>query len=567
MSESRRQPPGRQSPQREPVSDGCAPRETGVRIEPVHSGSGEYRICLTPPDDMMSWDFDPVGILKKLRQFGDCSVTGDLSALPDLEHLNTDVCRVFWTIEIRTALSAEELRSLMVPEPNKGRSGSPVPRVGSTTPRTIVAGTGPDPQSESGNSPGGEETGPDSAPDGPLTSVTLTTIHIPPGKMDVLTDLAAGFVNIHGHLQLQSEKLDSPELTAISETVRGLTDELQEFTTGLRSIPVSRVFDDLHRLVRVLRHRWNREIHLETAGGDIGLDQSVMEPLSHSLLHIICRAVSRETGFGDPGPAAGNGSSTGFFIEAGQDHGSVTIDISDGGNRVLYDRILTVSEGGSLSAAEAAAAREMVLDLITAPDSSAGDNSRYRFLTGTGPAGIHQSIRSMGGSIGSIEREEQEAAIRIRLAPRLAVVDGLIVGLGEGRYVLPMTSVMELIDYPGTGGVGPTKGMIQRRGVPLPLIYLADFFQSPENISGDRTIAVTAFEGSLYGLVVDEVVGRQQSVVRHLSVLNETLSGISGFAILSDGTIAHKVDIAQVIRGSRPGISGIGHGSMKGAAV
>ena len=420
-------------------------------------------------------------------------------------------------------------------------------------PELTAVEAGVAPPAEASPSPASSSSSP-----GPRTSAT--TIRIDVGRLDALLNLVGELVIDRTRLAQLSSALieqfgDQRALADLQQTalhIGRITDELQEQVMKSRMLPIESVFNRLPRVVRDVAARQAKQVELIVEGKDTELDRSVIEEIGDPLLHLIRNAVdhgietpARRTALGKP--PAGR-----LRLSAAQEDSFIVISLEDDGRGIDIEAVkrkavergvVTSEQADRLSDAEA-------VQLIFAPGLTTADKLSDVSGRGVGMDVVRANVEKINGSVEVHTRPGLGTTFTIRLPLTLAIVQALLVRVAGGTYALPIHSVTETlrIEADQLHRVNRREATLLRDTV-LPLVSLRRVFGlggvGPSD--GSRLVVAVHTGNRQVGLVVDALVGEQEIVIKPLGHLVGDVAGISGAAILGDGSVALIVDVAALI--------------------
>lgn len=323
--------------------------------------------------------------------------------------------------------------------------------------------------------------------------------------------------------------------------------DLQEMLMKLRLVPVGPVLRSFSRLVRDLGARLGKNVSLVVESGDVEVDNSVLQRLRDPLSHMIRNAVDHGIELPEKRRANGKSASGTVRLRAWHEASSVAIELSDDGAGVDLGKIEERAvASGRLSAGSGSTEREL-LDLMFEAGFSTAEEVTGLSGRGVGMDVVRRNIQALRGEIDLQSTRGQGTTITIRLPLTLAIIEGLMVRAGQETYAIPLDTVIECHDFEGDLDNG-SAGVINLRGRPLPAVRLREFFGTKVNGSSRENLVVVRAGGSHVGLVLDEVFGKRQIVIKPLSKLFRRLEGFSGFTILGDGRVALILDPTSLLR-------------------
>ncbi|KJR47790.1 Signal transduction histidine kinase CheA [Desulfosporosinus sp. I2] len=330
-----------------------------------------------------------------------------------------------------------------------------------------------------------------------------------------------------------------------------LMNDLQESVMRLRMVAIGTVFNRFPRLVRDLAKKTGKEIELILKGEDTELDKTVVEVIGDPLMHLIRNSVDH----GIESPAerreAGKSDFGTITLNAYHEGNHIAILISDDGAGLDLDKIRQIAVSKSLIGEREELSERDIANLIFLPGFSTADVVTDISGRGVGMDVVKKALNSLGGMVDITTRKGKGSTFTIRLPLTLAIIQALLVEVGQEIYAVPLSSVLETLlvnreDIKTVGGLP----MVQLRGNTLPLISLQEKFDlpTPETESSEVFVVVVGFGDKALGLIVDELRGQQEVVIKSLGDLLNNLPGIAGATILGDGKVTLILDIGSLIQ-------------------
>ena len=378
---------------------------------------------------------------------------------------------------------------------------------------------------------------------------TASSIRVSAEKLDYLVDLVGELVIVQAQIsQVVSSKGD-PALTALSEELERLSDELRDSTLGIRMLPIGTTFSKFRRLVRDLSEELGKEIDLHTNGAETELDKTVIERLGDPLVHLLRNSIDHGIEVPQVREAMGKSRRGKITLSAEHSGGDVMILIEDDGKGMSKEAIKAKAvEKGLLSADQDLSYKE-IFNLIFEPGFSTAQSVTNVSGRGVGMDVVKRAIDSLRGSIDIDSKEGKGSVITIRLPLTLAIIDGLQVRVSDDYFVIPLSLVEECVELTRKD-VDDANGQqfVNLRGEIVPYIRIREWFEVEGESPPIEQIVITGLEGSRIGVVVDTVIGEHQTVIKSLGRVYRDVEGISGATIKGDGTLALILDIPKLFR-------------------
>jgi len=339
------------------------------------------------------------------------------------------------------------------------------------------------------------------------------------------------------------------------------TRSLQEAVMGIRMIPMAVVFNRFPRMLRDLAAKLGKEIELKTSGEATELDKGLIEKITDPLTHLIRNAVDHGIETPEKRIAAGKPARGTISLSASHRGGSIVIEVRDDGAGLNRERILAKARQRGLDVHDGMADKD-VWQLIWAPGFSTAEQVTDVSGRGVGMDVVTKNISALGGTAELDSAEGYGTRVSVRLPLTLAIMDGMSVAVNGETFIIPLSNVVESLQV--------TKGMLrtvagQGRVVEVRTEYLAvvalhEVFNAapPPAGSPGKILVIIEFEGAKTALMVDELIGQHQVVVKNLEANYRKVPGVSGATIMGDGRVALILDVAHVVTA--------GHGAAAGTA-
>ncbi|WP_171907423.1 chemotaxis protein CheW, partial [Burkholderia plantarii] len=330
--------------------------------------------------------------------------------------------------------------------------------------------------------------------------------------------------------------------------------DLQEAVMSIRMMPMDYVFSRFPRLVRDLAAKLGKEVELVTFGQATELDKSLIERIIDPLTHLVRNSLDHGIETVERRRAAGKDAVGQLVLSAAHHGGNIVIEVSDDGAGLNRERILKKAAQQGIPVSDTISDEE-VWNLIFAPGFSTAETITDVSGRGVGMDVVKRNIQSMGGHVEISSTAGRGTTTRIVLPLTLAILDGMSVKVGNEIFILPLNFVMESLQPAAADiyTVGNGERVVRVRGEYLPLVALHEVFSvcdaRTDPTQGIVTIMET--EGRRFAMLIDELVGQQQVVVKNLETNYRKVHGISAATILGDGSVALIVDVAALNRDAR----------------
>ncbi|MGU3629466.1 chemotaxis protein CheW [Comamonas sp. C24C] len=395
------------------------------------------------------------------------------------------------------------------------------------------------------------------APKAAAAHMESTSIRVDVKKVDQLINLVGELVITQAMLAQNSQGLDP---TTYQQLLAGLADldrntrDLQESVMSIRMIPMSTVFSRFPRMLRDLAGKLGKKIDLVTLGEATELDKGLVEKITDPLTHLVRNSVDHGIEMPEDRIAAGKSEHGTLTLAASHQGGSIVIEVRDDGKGMNRERILNKARERGMDVSDSMPDSE-VWQLIFAPGFSTADVVTDVSGRGVGMDVVKRNITSLGGTveIESVAGVGMKVAVRLPLT--LAIMDGMSVGVGEEVYILPLSSVVESFQVKAddVNTVANGTQLVKVRDEYMPVIALERTFKVPraDESQTSNIMVVVEAEGSRVALLVDELLGQHQVVVKNLESNYRKVPNVSGATILGDGSVALILDTGALVRRTR----------------
>lgn len=381
-------------------------------------------------------------------------------------------------------------------------------------------------------------------------SVGVQSIRVDLDKVDRVVNMVGELVITQSML---TQQMDETLRARYTELVRGLevlaqtTRGLQDSVMAIRAQPVKSVFSRMPRLVRELATKTSKKIKLETIGENTEIDKTVIEQLSDPLTHMIRNSADHGIEIPEKRLASGKSETGTIRLSAEQAGGNILIIVEDDGGGINRERVLQVARDKGVVAPDVNPTDEQIDQLIFAPGFSTASEVSDISGRGVGMDVVLSNIKKIGGSVHVRSWTGKGTRMTLRLPLTLAVLDVMLVKVGDSPYVVPLSSIVETMQCSRASFERVPSGgrVLQVRGEYVQVIDLGQRFGLATQVQeADQFVVLCETEGSQkVALVVDDIIGQQQVVIKSLEENFERVEGIAGGTILGDGNVALIVDV------------------------
>ncbi len=537
-----------------PATEQDAQPQSPAPSAPAGDGEGAaehqfFHIRFAPFPGMLQKANEPLLLMRELKSLGKTVAVPDLSRLPLLDELDAEEAYLSWNIDVDCPAGLDAVREVF--EFVEDDCDLKI---------DVVAGVSLEQRSPDTASPDSRRTAATerAAPDkgaaraGVPAPAVVSTIRVDLGRVDRLVNMVGELVITQTMLAQQASRLPPDHYLALTEGIEALSQhsrELQESVMAIRAQPVKSVFARMPRLVRELSAQVGKEVRLVTAGEDTEVDKTVIEQIGDPLTHMIRNSVDH--GIEPPDVRASRGKSKQGTIRLSAEHrsGRIVIEVADDGGGIDRERVLAKAVDKGLVAADAALSDEEIDNLIFMPGFSTAETVSSISGRGVGMDVVKRNIQGMGGRVYVHSAPGHGTRLSLSLPLTLAVLDGMIVAVAQENYVLPLTNIVESLRPPAHQVHSVVDGgdVLALRGDYVRLVYLHRLFGIEGAVTDPAQGLVVVVEteaGDRVGLVVDELLGQQQVVIKSLETNYRPIQGVAGATILGDGKVALILDVA-----------------------
>jgi two-component system chemotaxis sensor kinase CheA len=544
------------------------------------AGGQGYHIHFVPEETLLQTGNEPTRMFRQLAEVSEnnIEVMASFDRMPSLTAMNPEHCYLAWDIKITKAIDRSEIDEVfewviddaeviiteLGSEETVSAATDPV-NTENTEPQSEVA----DPIVQKTDETASEDKTAVQAPvkekaKAKAASPESSSIRVSIDKVDSLINMVGELVITQSMLGQLGQNFDISRVQRLQEGLAQLehnTRELQESVMKIRMMPISFVFSRFPRLVRDVSRTLEKKIDLVLSGENTELDKTVMEKIGDPMVHLIRNSIDHGIEMPDVRAAAGKSETGTVELNAFHQSGNIVIEIKDDGAGLNKERIQQKAVENGLIDETTILTDEQIFDLIFQPGFSTADAVSDLSGRGVGMDVVRRNIASLNGSIEVSSETGLGSRFVIRLPLTLAILDGQLVKVGDEIFIFPLVSIVESIqmDDSSINNVGGHSDVLQLRDEYVPIVQLHELFSVnvEDTIDDDKIIVVVETDGEKIGVVVDELLGQQQVVIKSLEENFKKVEGISGATILGDGTVALIVDVSGLSKMSGTSIKQI----------
>jgi two-component system chemotaxis sensor kinase CheA len=536
-----------------------ATADPAVADKPNKTG---WRLSFRLPPEAMANGTNPLMLLDELRELGECRVIALVDRVPTLADLVPVECHIGWDLELHGDISRGDIDDVFIfvmddmeleitplgPDAEAAVDGDDAhgtsvddPSVAGVTPSIIPASAAPAAAVADASAP----------VNGRQPAKSGESVRVPAERLDELMDRVGELVIVQSRLsQLAHGSVIGMEmvLRSISEEIERLASELRETMMVLRMVPVASLFSRFRRLIHDLSRETGKTIELETEGEATEVDKTVMERLADPMVHLIRNACDHGLETAAERVAAGKSPVGKVRLSASQAGGEVMITIRDDGRGIDRDRVRAKAESQGLIQPGQVLSDSEILHMIFHPGFSTAATVTNLSGRGVGMDVVKRTIETLRGAIDITSKPGEGSTVVLRIPLTLAIIDGLLVRVGDGRYVIPLAAVEECIELSLEDDLRSRgRSFITLRERLVPFLRLREMFDTGTRPDPHQKIVVIATGTERVGLVVDQIIGSHQTVIKSMSLLHQAVTTFAGATILGDGGVALILDVSQLV--------------------
>ena len=373
-------------------------------------------------------------------------------------------------------------------------------------------------------------------------------IRVQADRLDLVINLLGELVIAGAGANLLARETRNVALIEANLHMNGLIEEIRNGTLGLRMVPVGETFSRFRRVVRDTASSLGKEVNFEIVGGEAELDKSMVEKIADPLMHLVRNSLDHGLEPPQERVAAGKAPAGKLTLSARHETGAILIRIEDDGRGINRERVLQRAWNRGLIEPGTVPSDDVINMMIFEPGFSTAEQVTNLSGRGVGMDVVRRNIEALRGSLKLNSQPGRGLQVDIRLPLTLAIIDGFLVGVGKAKFVLPLGSVVEVIEAGGQHVRVDTTGShcVELRGAVLPVVRLRSLYSIESTLPGRTSVVVVNSPRGKYGIEVEVLLGQQQTVIKPLGRLFKTLRGISGSSILGSGEVALILDVVSL---------------------
>lgn len=497
---------------------------------------------------------DPMALLDYLRGLGTLQQLHCRTAeVPALEALDAEDCHLGWSMVLQTGAPRSAIESafsfviddckLRIEALDAAPAGTEaVPSGAHQAP--AVPGTA---ALRAGNGAAAPRAG-DGAALGAASGDDRRIIRVQADRLDTVINLLGELIIAGAGAALLARQTQQTALIEANEEIGRLIEEIRNSTLQLRMVPIGETFSRFRRVVRDTAAELCKDVQLDIQGGDTELDKSMVERIADPLMHLVRNALDHGLESPEERLAAGKPAQGRLVLAACHESGSILLRISDDGRGIQREKVLRRAWERGLVEQGVVPADADIDRLIFEPGFSTAEKITNLSGRGVGMDVVRSNIEALRGSVALDSQPGRGSSIEIRLPLTLAIIDGFLVAVGNSKFIFPLEAVVEVVENRGpvTRQDSRGRGCIELRGQVLPVVSLRELYSLDSPPPPRASVVVMRAGGRRYGVVVDQLMGQHQTVIKPLGRMFRSLRGMAGSSILGSGEVALIIDVGAL---------------------
>jgi two-component system, chemotaxis family, sensor kinase CheA len=510
---------------------------------------------------------NPLDLLEDLSKLGPCFVVPVTDDVPLLDELEPEYCYLKWHVTLHAdcdkaaiddvfmfvademkltlkPLTGAKLPPLAPPQPLPVSSAVQPAAAATKTPAPPVSDAAVTVESHGGDGRLGE---PKREELKRTEERGIATVRVQAERLDELMDRVGELVIAQARLSQLAAAGSDLSIKMIAEEIERLAASLRDTTMGARMVPIGSLFGRFRRLVHDLSRDLKKPVEFITSGEDTELDKTMIECLADPLVHLIRNAIDHGIEDSAARAEAGKAEPGRIELQAVHSGAQVLVTVRDNGGGLDTGRIRAKAEEQGLIAPGASLSDYEIHQFLFHPGFSTAQTVSALSGRGVGMDVVKRTIENMRGSIDLSTKPGQGTSVTLRLPLTLAIIEGLLIRVGEGRYIIPLSAVEECVELTAADQRARGRSFLNMRGNLVPFLRLREILQAegPPEVH-QKNIIISTGETRV-GLVADQIIGNHQTVIKSLSKLHSDVTIFSGATILGDGSAALILDVTQLV--------------------
>ena len=501
-----------------------------------------YYIELKPNKDIVKSGLDPVNILKDLSKMGKCDIKVNTNSVPVLDILNEIDLYLIWDITIQTNkdkdivkqafIFYEGMGAYNIKEINKNIDNENYDILYSVNPLTDNELKEKESKDAKGFSANNKKT----------EDIKVSSLRI-----DSLVNLVGELVVNYAQLYKNISKSKDVETSIVLEEHNRIIENLKESVLEIRMVPVGAVFNRFRRVIRDLNIELNKNVELLIEGEDTELDKTIVDKLYDPLLHLVRNSMDHGIEDNQNRKSSDKSPNGKITLKAINEGSQIKIIIEDDGVGINYQHIRNNALKLGLIDQNTKLTNDELSDLIFKPGFSTKEDLTQISGRGMGMSVVKEEIHDLRGTIALSSDHNRGTVITIRLPLTLSIIEGLLTVVDQRKYIFPMSSVRENINYSNSLEYNNKWELLDIRGDLIPHISLREIFKAKQLRNKDSQIVVVRIGNEKFGIEVDKIIGPYQTVIQPFNGLLKGINVFSGASIMGDGGVSLIINLMGIL--------------------
>jgi len=531
-----------------------------------------YRIRFKPHKKILIDGTEPSQLINEIQELGDTSIIAQTHKIPDLVNLIPENCYISWDIILTTNQGLEAIRDIfifiedscdlsieMIDDIEDKKLGQILIERKDITSYALLQTLNKQKrlgeilleskaiEKEQIDSALAEQHHIRNVKEKRNQESQASSIRVDATKLDTLVDLVGELVTVQASLSQKASISEDSELLGLAEQVERLTADLRDTTMGIRMLPISTTFSKFKRLIRDLSNELGKNVVMHTEGGKTELDKKVIERLNDPMVHIIRNCIDHGIETPDIRQNSGKNKTGMISLVAIHSGANVLIKISDDGAGIDPENIRQMALNKGIISSDTELTETETFNLLFAPGFSTAKTISDISGRGVGMDVVKSSIESLRGTIEIQSEIGVGTTITLKLPLTLAIIDGLLVDIGSEFYVIPLSTVEECVELSNEDRKkAKDRNIAWVRGEIVPYIPLREMFDIENPPPSIEQVVIVKIDNTHIGLVVDQIIGEYQTVIKTLGRIYQSAKEFSGATILADGSVALILDVQRL---------------------
>ena len=498
------------------VGPACADETNGViPAKKINT----YHIFFSPHKEAFLNGVNPLHLIDALYELGRCEVVAHIDAIPPLEDCDIATCYTSWDIYLYTSVALDIIHEVfhMVEDKcvfkiNQVLENEPAADLPGEPKKHVISG-----------------------------------IRVSSERLDSLMSLVSELMTLQAKLGTLAEQNPQSELVAVAENLEKISAQLRDNAFSMCLVPIEYIVAPFHRLVRDLSVELNKEIGFITEGTETALDKNIMESLADSLMHLLRNSIDH--GIEAPGVRIKSGKPPQgtILFKASCVGTNVYIEIKDDGRGIDTEKLKNKAISKGIIGKDEKLSEKELLNLVFLPGLSTAEQVSGVSGRGVGMDVVKRKIADIGGQIKIDSQINRGTTITIKIPITVSIIDGLLVKSNHADFVIPLSSIENCYEIPAAHTLTGINNLMVFNGEQIPFINLVEEPGPATHRNTNREMIVVHYEETKVGLLVDQIIGKLQAVLKPLGRHFQHVDTISGATILGDGKIALVLNTNKVI--------------------